>query len=85
MHLHKMMFGFGVITGAAITISLPYVISKVKEMKLCDDDQEKHESTNIKKMKDDIKQEFSKMSQDVNENVSSVMKKMEKSLSKKKK
>lgn len=85
MHLHKMMFGFGVITGAAITISLPYVISKVKEMKLCDDDQEKHESTNIKTMKDDIKQEFSKMSQDVNENVSSVMKKMEKSLSKKKK
>lgn len=85
MHLHKMMFGFGVITGAAITISLPYVVSKVKEMKQCDDDQEKHGSTNFKKMKDDIKQEFSKLSQDVNENVSSVMEKMEKSLSKKKK
>lgn len=85
MHLRKMAFGFGVITGAALTISLPYFMMKVKEMKSVDDDQENHGSINVKKIKEDIKNEFSKMGDDVNESVNTVVKKMEKSLSSKKK
>lgn len=85
MHLRKMAFGFGVITGAALTISIPYFMMKAKEMKSCDDDQENHESIDVKKIKDEIKQEFSKISDDVDDSVNTVMKKMEKSLSSKKK
>lgn len=85
MHFRKMAFGFGVITGAAITISLPYFLMKMKEMKSCDDDQENHESMNVEKMKKDIKTEFAKVCEDVNENVTSLMQKMEKKLKKKSK
>ena len=63
MHFRTMAFGFGLITGAALTISLPYFVSKAKEM--CrNDDRENHESNNVKKVTDDIKQEFSKLSSD---------------------
>ncbi|MCH5180936.1 MAG: hypothetical protein J1F32_06960 [Erysipelotrichales bacterium] len=85
MHLRKMAFGFGVITGAALTISVPYFMMKVKEMKSVDDDQENHGSINVKKIKDDIKEEFSDLGDDVNDAVNKVVHKMEKSLSSKKK
>lgn len=85
MHLRKMAFGFGVITGAALTISLPYFVMKAKELKSCDDDQEKHEGMNVEKIKDEMKHEFAKMSEDVNETVDSVMQDMKKTLSSKKK
>ncbi len=84
MHFRTMAFGFGLITGAALTISLPYFVSKAKEM--CrNDDRENHESNNVKKVTDDIKQEFSKLSSDVNEDVDEFMKKMEKDIKSKKK
>ena len=51
-------------------------------MKSCDDDQENHESMNVEKMKKDIKTEFAKVCEDVNENVTSLMQKMEKNLKK---
>lgn len=83
MYLRKMAFGFGLITGAALTISLPYFACKMKEM-TCNDDQENHESKTVKKLKEDIKNEFSNISDEFNENVSQFMNKMEKKISSKK-
>ena len=79
-----MAYGFGLITGAALTITLPYIVMKIKEME-CSKDQENHESSEASKVKDEIVQEFSKLSDDVNENVSQFMTKMENKISKKKK
>ncbi len=84
MYLRKMAFGFGLITGAALTITFPYFLTKMKEM-CSSKDQENHESCNVKKLEKGIKEEFSKLSDDVNENVSKFMTKMENKMKSKKK